>query len=211
MSIRTSIRLITAPNQEPVTLNEFKEWAKIDSNAEDSLITGIITTARESAERYMRRSIMTQTRSLTIDMPRSTLDNMLGDGVYDLPVTALYGDVPKSIELPYGDVRSITSVVTFDTANAQNTYAASNYFLDAGSSRLVLNDTAAWPSNMREKASITITYVAGYATINEVPRSIKSAILMHAMQMYDERTLCEMTENCKNLLGNYRKYGENLL
>ena len=211
MSIRTSSRLVSQSTAEPVALQELKDWAKIDSNADDAMLNNLITTARESAERFLRRAIVSQTRTLTLDLPQNGWARNLPDGTYELPVTCLYGELSRTIDLPYGDVRSITSVQAYDIANNVSTYASSNYILDTASSRLVLNYSASWPSNLREKASIVITYVTGYASAVDVPRSIKTAILMHAAHMYDSRIICEMPDACTNLLQQHRKYGENML
>jgi uncharacterized phiE125 gp8 family phage protein len=202
---RSSVQVIAGPSVEPVTVDEVKLWAKIDTTEEDSLLETLIRSARQAAEDYCRRSFITQSVRLTLDMGRSPLDDCLGDGVYDLPVTALYDGLPRTIELPRGLVQSITSVTTYDTANASAVFSPSNYAVDAAGGRLMLNEGAYWPSPLRPLASCEVIYVCGYGpAAGSVPDAIKTAIKMHVQTMYDGRTICEMPEACMRLLRPYR-------
>ena len=204
----SSVELITPAIAEPVTLGEAKLWAKIDTTDEDALCASLLTAAIEAAEQYTRRALINRTIKYTIDAPGSYWAENLPDGVYNLPISVLSGQLPESIKLPVEPARSITNVVTYGTANAASVYASDNYFLDTGSSRLVLNETAFWPSDIRRRAACEITYVAGYgATSASVPAPIKTAILMHFAKMYDSRTACSMPESCEKLLMQYRVYG----
>jgi hypothetical protein len=207
MTIRTAATIVTPPTSEPVTLAEVKLWMRIDTNDEDALILNLLKAARESAEKYLRRALITQTWNLSIDVPSSSLDLNLPDGVYDLPITALMGVLPSSVELPYAPLQSITSVVTYDTSNASTTYSSANYFADTANSRLALNNTASWPSNLRQSAAVVITYVCGYGTAAQVPQAIKMAIMAHAQKMYDERTLCDLPADAVSSLRQFRIYG----
>lgn len=202
-----SLSVVTSPSTYPVTNAEAKLYAKIDTTADDTLIDTLIAAATSAAEEYLKRAIITQTLKLTLDLLGISLNNALGDGVYDLPISALYGDLPRIIKLPKAPVQSITSVKTYDTSNTLTTYDSANYFLDISGARLVLNQSAYWGSDIRPQASCEITYVAGYGLAASVPAAIKTAILMHIQSMYDERIICEMPAMCKNLLDQFRIYG----
>lgn len=196
---------VTGPSVEPVTLSEAKLWAKIDGSTEDSMIAGMITAAIESAEQYLKRSLITRTLKLTLDVGRSNINDVLGEGHYDLPVSVLSGLLSRTIKLPLAPIQSITSVVTYGTAGGSTTYSNANYYLNGD--KLTLNETAYWPSDLRDYKTIEITYVAGYGNAaSAVPASIKSAIQMHVQRMYDERIICEMPEGCMALLRQYRVY-----
>jgi len=67
------LRLVTPPAVEPVTLEEAKQHLKIDGNEDDSLITALITAARQRAEEYTRRAFITQTWEVAVDSVTSTL------------------------------------------------------------------------------------------------------------------------------------------
>lgn len=205
MAIRSVPTLVTAPAAEPVTTAEAKTYAKVDTSTDDTLIDTLIATARESAEKYMQRAIITQTWKLTLDLPYSNFGRNLPAGTYQMPVTALYGDMPRDIDLPYKPLQSITSVKFNDTSNTESTYSSDYYFADTANGRLVFNDTAVLPSNLRQYAACVITYVCGYgASGSSVPAAIKTAIKMHVQKMYDERVICDIPENCRRLLDQYK-------
>ena len=210
--LRQSLALVTAPASEPVTLVEAKAWARIDGDDEDDLITGLITSARQAAEEYLRRSLISQTWKLTLDLACSGLSH-LPEGVYDLPVSALYGDLPSTIPLPKGPVSAITSVVTYDLDNASSTFDSSNYRVDASGDRLILNYGAIWPSNIRPQSGCEITYVAGYgANASDVPRPIRTGILIHAASLYEQRGMCDdpLPVAVQRQYANYRIMGDRL-
>lgn len=206
-----SLTLDTAPTSEPITLAEAKAWARIDGDDEDDLITGLITSARQAAEEYLRRSLITQTWKLTLDLSRNGL-NDLPAGHYDLPATALYGDLPCSIPLPKGPVSAISSVVTYDLNNASSVFASSNYRLDVAGDRLILNYGAIWPSSIRPQAGCEITYVAGYGDATAVPRPIRTGILIHVASLYEQRGMCEdpLPVAAQRQYGQYRIVGDRL-
>jgi hypothetical protein len=206
MAIRSTPKRTVAPTSDVVSLAEVKSWMKVDITDDDELIQSLIVAAQEAAELYLRKALITQTWTLTIDLGANSLNNSLGDGIYDLPVTALYGDMPNEIDLPYKPIQSITSVVTYNTSNESATYASTNYFVDTASGRLILNDTAVWPSSLRNRVSAVVTYVAGYTNASSIPQSIRTAIMMHIQRMYDERIMCDLPVACQSLLRQHREY-----
>lgn len=190
--MRRTVTLVTGPAAEPVTLAEVKAWIRLDTDDEDGLLTALIGAARDAIEQYLRRSLMTKTLKLTFDAPRNGLSNYLGEGVYDLPVSALNAGYARQYELPKAPVQSITSFVTYDTSNNPSTYSPSNYFLNGEGNRLALNDTAVLPSLIRPVGGIEITYVAGYGSdAGSVPQSIRTGLLMTIGAMYETRGMCE--------------------
>lgn len=99
-----------APASEPVTLAEAKLYLRLDGSEEDALVTSLISAARASAEHYLRKSLMTQSWSLT-------LESFAGN---------------KAV-LTMGPVLSITSVTTIDEAGNETTLATTAYRLAGGS------------------------------------------------------------------------------
>ncbi len=81
------LTLVTPPSIEPLSLSETKLYLRVSTTSEDSLITGLITAAREIAESYTKRSFITQTWMLSYDH-----------------------FVPRKVFLPRGPVQSVTSV-----------------------------------------------------------------------------------------------------
>lgn len=193
--MRNSIALITSPASEPITLQETKSWARITDNDEDALINQLIVSARQEAEKYLRSALITQTWELTLDLVPSSLDDVLGDGVFQISVSELYGSIPNAIKLPYAPIQSITSVKTYDLNNTESTYSSSNYTLDSVGSRLLLNYGATWPSNMRRNAAMKIRYIAGYGTGANVPMAIKIALMGYVQAVYESRGICEASSD----------------
>jgi hypothetical protein len=207
MTFRTSLKRTVAPTSEPVALAEAKAWVKQDNDADDALISSLIVAAREAAEQYLRRSLITQTYRLSLDLMQDDTLSNLPAGVYDMPISSLYSGLPKIIELPMPEIISVTSVTTYNTANTGTVYSSSNYFVDTDAGRVVLNQDAIWPGSLRISKAVEIVYVAGYGTAAQVPRSIRTSILMHLETMYNGRRECEIPAACEQILKKYKIYG----
>jgi hypothetical protein len=188
--VHQTLALVTPPATEPVTLEAAKEWLRIDGADDDATITNLIGTARQAAEDYLRRSLVTQSWKLNLDLGASSLSH-LGNGVYDQPVSAIYGELPRVLPLPKGPVQSITSVTTYDLNNAASVFASSNYRVDASGDRLILNHGALWPSSIRPLGGCEIVYTAGYGTSSSVPQPIRTGILIHLASLYEQRGMCD--------------------
>jgi hypothetical protein len=212
---RRAVTISIGPAAEPLTLSEAKSWLRIDGDDDDTLISQLIGTATAAAEQYLRRSLINQTLKLTIDLCNSGFDSILGDGVYNLPETLLYGALPHPIELPRGPIVSVTSITTYDISNTSSVYSSANYFVDTAGEKIVLNVGSIWPSNLRQAAACEVLYVAGYgATASSVPQGIKMAMLIHIASIYEQRGMCEdamdLPPGAKNLLKQFRIMGNRL-
>jgi uncharacterized phiE125 gp8 family phage protein len=152
------LKRIADPSVEPVTLAEAKLYLRVDTSNDDTLITDLITSARQMAENWLRRSLITQTWKLSYD-----------DGI------------PQMVWLPMGIVSSISSVVVFNQDGSSSTIAPTTYWLNAAQNALTMYQRI---SGFR----VEITYVAGYgATSASVPKPIKQGILTHIANLYDCR------------------------
>src|SRR5688572_21072846 len=60
-------QLITAPAEEPITINEASDNMRVTATAEDSIILRLIQVARRRAESITGRCFVTQTRELSLD------------------------------------------------------------------------------------------------------------------------------------------------
>lgn len=201
--MRRTIAVVTPPATEPVTLEEAKQWARIDDTTDDALIAALVTTAKQAVELYLKRALITQTIKLSVDLESGRTPWV--SGYFEMPVSAFFDPLPRQIELARPPIQSISSVVTYSTANTSSTYSPAKYTrID---SRLVLNDTAEWPSDLRGVGTCEITYVAGYGDASAVPQPIRTAILMTAAALYDSRGSCDgngLAPGASRMLNPYR-------
>lgn len=160
-------KVTTAPAKEVWTLNEVKNYLKVDTSADDTLITTLLQSAREVAERYLNQALITQTITEKLDRLSS-------------PVI-------------YLSVSPVIAVSSFQYANSQNTtqtYDAANYVVDTFDkpARLSVAYGKTWPTLYGNINDVTITYTAGYSTEpSGVPMQIRQAVLMMVADGYDNR------------------------
>ena len=60
------LKIITPPAAEPLSTAEVKLHLRVDHNTDDTLITALIATAREWVESYTGKSLVEQTRQITL-------------------------------------------------------------------------------------------------------------------------------------------------
>jgi len=156
--------------------------------SDDALLTGLIRAAREWAEGYTNRALITQTWELV-------LDTWPGTGYIDIPLPPL---------------QSITDIKYKDTDGTESTWAATNYITDTDSfvGRVVLAYGCSWPSGtLYPAAGIRVRFVTGYGLATSVPQRYKQAIMLLAAYWYEnregaaEKPLAEIPFAVKALLG----------
>lgn len=137
-------------------------------SAEDSLLTALIQAAREYAEGYQNRALITQTWELVLD------------------------DWPNEdyIDIPLPPLQSVTDIKYKDTAGDETTWDDANYIVDIDSflGRVALAYGCSWPSTaLYPVAGIRIKFVAGYGLATSVPAVTKAAILLLIGHLYENR------------------------
>lgn len=160
-------KVTTAPAKELWTLSEVKNYLKVDTSADDTLITTLLQSAREVAERYLNQALITQTITEKLDRLNS-------------PV----------IYLSVSPVISVSSFQYADSQNTTQTYNAANYIVDTFEkpARISVAYGKTWPTLYGNINDVTITYTAGYNTEpSGVPMQIRQAILMMIADSYDNR------------------------
>ena len=127
-----------------------------------------VETATEHVATICERAMLTQTW-------KGYLDRFPGD---------------YEIELPLGQLQSVTSITYYDTNGTSAVYAASNYGVDIASEpgRIVLEYQKLWPTTtLRNTNPIEIVFVAGWTSVALVPAAIKHAIRLLAAHYYEHR------------------------
>jgi uncharacterized phiE125 gp8 family phage protein len=143
---------------------------------EDTLIGGLITSAREYCEGITRRALATQT------------------------IEAYLGRFPckDRFELPRPPLQSVTSVKYKDSAGTETTMTAdTDYLVDTESNvgGVVLPYGVNWPTFTPYPLNpIKVRYVAGYTVLNPIPQMIKQAMMLHIGYFYNNRDAMDLDE-----------------
>jgi len=183
----TSFSLLIPPSVEPVLLADAKQQARIDTTADDALVTSLIVGARQWAEQFTGRAFVTQTWQLALDLwPGAS--GKWWDGMRQGPITGL--DDVNFISLPRAPLQSVSSVQYFDNTDAATVWPSSNYFVDTvrEPGRIALRSGSVWPVPSRVTNGIIIQYVVGYGNDGtSVPEPIKTAIRQLVAHWYEHR------------------------
>lgn len=164
-----SLVLQTAPAEEPLKINEVKQFLRIDIDDDDSLLDALIKASREYAETITRRRLITQTWKYYID------------------------EWPEKdyIELPYPPLQSVSSVKYTDYALTETPLTlATDYVVETNTEpgRVVLAYGESWPTaTLDVMTPIEIIYICGYGTPEDIPQSLKHAMLIDIADMYEHR------------------------
>jgi uncharacterized phiE125 gp8 family phage protein len=161
-------KVTTDPLIEPITVTELKNYARIDGNQEDSILSSIIKGTRLLVENYINRALIEQTITMQMDFWPS-----------------------NQIELPRPPLISITSIQMLDEDGIAITYSSSNYYTitNATPGRLIIKNSTSFPRNLdRYYGGHQIIYTAGYgSTATYIPDAIKEGMKAWATMIYDSR------------------------
>lgn len=151
-----TVRIITPPAVEPVTVSECKLDARVDGNAEDALFASWIITARSEVEIVSARALINRTLEMAFDR----------------------WPPEQWITLRYPPLVSVLSITYYDPEGMQQTLPTDQYIveIDSEPGRIWLAPGANWPAT-HEIARIRVRYIAGYGTSPEdVPENYRAAI-----------------------------------
>lgn len=119
--------LVTGPAAEPVTLDEAKAHLRVDGDDEDDYITSLIVAARQAAEAYTRRALITQTWrhtgdrfSGTVTLPHQPVQSVAS---VEIDGEALSSDAYEA-DTPTGRVKALAAYAAEDIGGVAITYEA---------------------------------------------------------------------------------------
>ncbi len=179
-----TLRLITAPAAEPLTLADAKLHLRVEHSADDDLITALIQAAREGAEHLTGRALITQTWERVLDA---------------FPAA--------EIELGRAPVLAITSVKYIDPNGDEQTMDAADYSLDATtpSGWVLPSETlAAWPTTLDTANAVVVRFTCGYgAAASDVPAGIRAWMKLRVGTLYKLREEIQAGVSVSDLPGGY--------
>ena len=77
-------KVTTEPTAEPLSLQEVKEYLRVDDATDERVVQPLIIAARQFAEEHMNRALMQQTITLNLDTTIET-ENPLWEGMRTAP------------------------------------------------------------------------------------------------------------------------------
>lgn len=191
-----ALSLVTAPANDILTLSEVKTHLRVDGSDEDTLISNLIDAATSYIDGYtgvLGRCLITQT--------------------WDWKLDSFPDSNTLAMDMPLGDVQSITSIKYIDVDGVEQTWDSSEYNLDLDTSpeRIYLTYDKYWPETQDIENAVAVRFVAGYGdTASEVPAAIRQAALMLIGTMYCNRETArgmrmhEMPFAAKHLLAPFK-------
>lgn len=161
-----TLRLITAPTVEPVSIETAKTFLRVDSPADELLLESMLKAAREKGEELARRAFITQTLEQIFDEWPSELEFVL----WRPPL------------------QSIVSVKYRDYYSVERTWT--DYVADTRSEPGEIRFRSLPGEQLLESGAIAVRFIAGYGDEPSfVPERIKQAILMLAAHWYETRDM----------------------
>ena len=167
-----TLRLVTAPAIEPVSLAEAKAHVRQDGSADDALLTRLIVAARSYIETETGLALIDQTHAATFGEWPKAYSVPEDDLEYSQFMTsARYIPHLEIVKLPFGLVTGITA--------AGVAWTEFTTVLTARGIRIK-------PTGTIPAGEIIVTFTAGYGeTASLVPSDLSHAILMLVATLYD--------------------------
>jgi len=177
----------------PVSVESCKLDLKIQHNADDTLLEDYIAAA-----------------AALVGGKSGIVGKVLTAEIWELKLSSASG----CVVLPLSPVQSITSISYFDAENTAQTLDVADFYLygDEDSALIEPKTNVVWPAVYARRDAITIRFVAGFGTADDIPKNITRAIRLIVAHWYENRTAVlvgvtaqELPMAVESLLGISRK------
>ena len=185
-----SLKVNTLATNPLFTTAEAKDFLKVDTTADDTLIDNLIKAATQSCEEYTNQYFI------------------------DTLVTQYSDNWLEFYRLYKSPVSSIATIKYYDTNDSLQTLDSSNYILDDASkpARIGLAVNGELPTLADRINAVAVQYTVGYgAASTAVPDGIKQAVLLTIGNWYENRqtvitgrTATELPLSSQYLLNQYK-------
>lgn len=172
--------LITPAASEPLTLADAKLHLRIDVTADDTLISALISAAREFAEMATQRQLVTATWKLVLDAFPGHSQTGIAPGVsFSMPSWA--------VRLEKSPVQAVSQIRYMDMGGTWNVMPSTDYVVDTSCepARITPVFGKIWPITQPQIGAVEITFTAGY--VDAVPEGIKSWMKIRIGSLYQHR------------------------
>lgn len=159
--------LLTAPAAEPLSLADAKGFLRVEHDADDAIITSLVSAARNHVEALTRCALIAQTWRLVLDR--------WPDG--------------GRIKLRIGPLRSLAAVRVFNAAGEASTVDPEAFVIDRAAGVIAAPGWSLPPPG-RSVAGIELDIEMGFGeTPSDVPPRLLQAIRMLVAHWYENRGL----------------------
>lgn len=175
------LKLVTAPDDDVVTLEEAKAHLREDSDDFNDQIEGFIDAATEEAEGFQGRALIDQTWDLYLDVWPCAI----WEGLRRV----------NQIKIPKPPLIEVIGVFYLDSSGAEQTFSSSLYTVDIANEpgRVVLKSGSSWPTLPEIANAVRVRFRAGYLdqtvspAVANVPKATKAGILLILGSLYANR------------------------
>ena len=192
-----SYTVITPASLKALTVQEVKDYLRVDSSAEDTLLGVLIDAATQVAEHYLGRFLLTTVIEEFYDF----------FPVYKTGVDPFKGD-RNIVYLSRGPVQSITSLKYVDGNGDEQTVSTDDYRSDLVSEPARIMPEHGWYGTKDTVNAVIVRYTCGYTQASDVPANIKVALLLIIGEMYEKRvdSVHRLPTASEHLLNPYRVF-----
>ena len=174
-----------APAQDLVTLDEAKDHARVDHDADNAQIAAMVAAAIARLDGpfgLLSRALVTQTWTLTLD------------------------EWPAEIEVPLPPLQSVDSITYTAMDGATATLDPADYSVGGvgDDEPAIIWPVEAWPKLGANREAVSVTFTAGYGAPGAVPEPIRQAALAIVAALFDGRGVAEA--GVEHLIAPYRRW-----
>jgi uncharacterized phiE125 gp8 family phage protein len=155
--IRWTSQVVAPPEIEPMTLDEVKRFARIDSDDENALLTLLLKAARDKVEQDTGVALLTQTRDLFMDRAPTVVEPFV---------------------LPFPPLQEVVSLTATHADGTTTVVDEDDYLVSDG--QLSLAEDSVWPEDLRVVQPWTLRVIVGYETPEDIPPALVRAVALLA-------------------------------